>query len=52
MVKKVLLWGTVAFLIFFTAYRPSASAAVFRSIGSGILDIIAGFGDFFESLVS
>jgi len=52
MVKKVLTWGSVAFLIFFVAYRPQAAAQVFKSIGGGIVDIAAGFGDFFSSLVS
>jgi hypothetical protein len=50
-VKKVLTWGTVAFIIFFIAYKPAASVQVFRSIGSGIVAIAGGFGDFFDSLV-
>jgi len=52
MVKKVLTWGFVAFLIFFIAYRPSEAAAVFTSIGHGILDIASGVGDFFSNLVA
>jgi len=52
MVKKVLTWGGVAFLIFFIAYRPAEAAAVFTSIGHGILDIATGFGDFFSNLVA
>ena len=52
MVKKVLTWGGVAFLIFFIAYRPVEAAAVFTSIGHGILDIATGFGDFFSNLVA
>jgi hypothetical protein len=43
MVKKVLTWGFVAFLVFFIAYRPSEAAAVFTSIGHG---------DFFSNLVA
>lgn len=52
MVKKVLTWGGVAFLIFFVAYRPVEAAEVFTSIGHGILDIATGFGDFFSNLVA
>jgi hypothetical protein len=50
MVKKVLTWGSVAFLIFFIAYRPTSAANVAKSIGGGILDLAGGFGDFFTSL--
>jgi hypothetical protein len=52
MVKKILTWGAIAFLIFFIAYRPQSAADVFRSIGGGIMDIATGFGDFFTSLVT
>jgi hypothetical protein len=52
MVKKIVTWGFVAFLIFFAAYRPSEAASVVKSIGSGLLDIANGFGDFFNSLVA
>ena len=52
MVKKVLTWGGIAFLIFFVAYRPQSAAEVVKSIGGGIMDIATGFGDFFSSLVA
>ena len=52
MVKKVLTWCVVAFLVFFVAYRPENAAAVFKSLGSGVVDIAQGFGDFFSSLVA
>jgi hypothetical protein len=52
MVKKVLTWGGIAFLIFFVAYRPQSAAEVFKSLGGGIMDIATGFGDFFSSLVA
>ena len=52
MVKKVLTWGGIAFLIFFVAYRPQNAAAVAKTIGSGIMDLATGFGDFFSSLVA
>ena len=52
MVKKVLTCCFVAFLVFFVAYRPENAAAVFKSLGSGVVDIAQGFGDFFSSLVA
>jgi hypothetical protein len=52
MVKKVLTWSLIAFLIFFVAYRPANAAAVFRSLGGGVVDIAQGFGDFFSNLVA
>jgi hypothetical protein len=52
MVKKILTWGAIAFLIFFVAYRPQSAAQVFRSLGGGIMDIASGFGDFFQNLVA
>lgn len=52
MVKKILTWGGIAFLIFFVAYSPDSAADVFRSIGGGILDIATGFGRFFTNLVA
>jgi hypothetical protein len=52
MVKKVLTWGGIAFLIFFIAFRPNSAADVFKSLGGGIMDIASGFGDFFTSLVA
>lgn len=52
MVKKVLTWAAVAFLIFFVAYNPQEAASVFKSIGNGILSVAKGFGQFFTSLVA
>jgi hypothetical protein len=52
MVKKVLTWALVAFLVFFVVSRPTAAADVVKSIGSGILGLGRGFSDFFTNLVS
>ncbi len=52
MVKKVLTWSLIAFLIFFVAYRPQNAAQVFKSLGGGVVDIAQGFGDFFSNLVA
>lgn len=52
MVKKLLTWLGIAFLIFFIAFRPNSAADVFKSLGGGLMDIASGFGDFFSSLVA
>lgn len=49
--KKFVLWGAIAFLIFFIAFRPSMAADVFKSMGDGVIDVARGFGDFFKTLV-
>ena len=52
MVKKVLTWLGIAFLIFFIAFNPRSAAAVFESLGGTIADIARGFGTFFTDLVA
>jgi hypothetical protein len=52
MVKKILTWGLIAFLLFFIAYRPASAAAVFKSLGSGVADIGSGIATFFSNLVA
>jgi hypothetical protein len=52
MVKKILTWGGLAFLIFFVAYRPTSAADVFKSLGGTLQDIAQGLGDFFSNLVA
>lgn len=52
MLKKILTWGGIAFLIFFIAFRPNEAADAFKNIGGGIMDVAEGFGDFFAALVS
>jgi hypothetical protein len=52
MLKKVLTWGGVAFLLFFIASKPNSAAAVFRSLGNGLVDIANGIGAFFAGLVA
>jgi hypothetical protein len=50
-VKKVLQWALIVFLIFFVVSRPTAAAQVVKSIGSGILGVAQGAGDFFTKVV-
>jgi hypothetical protein len=50
MVKKILIWAGVAFLILFIAYQPSDAAEVFRTVGRGMVSMAQGFGDFIANL--
>jgi hypothetical protein len=52
MLKKVLVWGGVAFLILFIAYNPGDAAEVFRAVGRGIINMAQGFGDFIANLAT
>jgi hypothetical protein len=52
MVKKILRWGGLAFLVFFVAYRPQSAAGIVSSIGGGLLDVANGFGDFFAAVIA
>lgn len=52
MVKKIFVWGGVAFLILFIAYNPGDAAEVFRAIGRGVVNMAQGFGDFFAQLAT
>jgi hypothetical protein len=52
MMKKVLTWLGIAFLIFFIAFNPNSAAQVFSSLGATIGDIARGFGTFFTDLVA
>jgi hypothetical protein len=51
MVKKVLGWGLVAFLVFFVVSKPANAAIVFKQLGSGVAYIAEGLGTFFTNLV-
>jgi hypothetical protein len=52
MIKKVLTWVIVAFLVFFIAFNPKSAATVAQSLGATIGDIARGFGDFFTNLIA
>lgn len=51
MLKKVIIWGGIAFIVFFVAFRPGAAAGVLRTLGEAASDIFQGVGEFFGSLV-
>lgn len=52
LVKKILTWGVVIFLIFFMAFRPENAANITRSIGAVLMALVQGLGDFFSRLVA
>jgi hypothetical protein len=51
-VKKLLTWGSVAFLIYFMAVRPDGAAEIFKAIGGALMAMFQGFGDFLTSLMT
>lgn len=52
MLKKILLWGGLAFLILFIAYNPADAAAVVTALGNGLTNMFQGFGDFVSELAT
>jgi hypothetical protein len=49
--KKVLSFGVVAFLIFYVVTRPSEAAGVTKQIGSWLKSIAVGLGNFVSNVV-
>lgn len=52
MIKKVLTWGGIAFLIFFIAYRPNSAYDVFQSLADTVQGIFSGLVDFVGGLIT
>lgn len=52
LLKKILGWGSVAFLVFFVTTRPGEAADILKAGGNVLIDIGNGIGDFFAALVS
>jgi hypothetical protein len=50
MAKNVLTWVSVAFMVYFVAHRPETAANAVKSLGSGLMVVGQGFGDFFVKL--
>lgn len=50
MIKKILTWGGIAFLIFLVAFKPGTAADVFQSLGSTIAGMAKGAWDFIQDL--
>lgn len=51
-IKKFFAWGSLAFLIFFIAFRPDGAAQMFKTIGGVLMAIAQGIGDFLTSLMT
>ena len=52
MVRKVLTWGMLTFALFYIAYAPEKAVLPFKALGSGIMEIAQGLGEFFGRLVA
>jgi hypothetical protein len=52
MLKKMLVWGGIAFIVFFVAFRPGAAADAVSMLGQTAIDIFEGVGGFFRDLAS
>jgi hypothetical protein len=50
MLKRTLVWGGIAFVIFFIAFRPGAAGQVVSDLGDICADIFVGIGKFFSGL--
>jgi hypothetical protein len=51
-IKKILAWGFLAFLIYFMAFRPDGAAQMFKAIGAMLMAIFQGLGDFMTGLMT
>jgi hypothetical protein len=52
MLKKILTWSAIAFVVFFIAFRPGVAADAIGALGETASDIFEGVGKFFGGLVS
>lgn len=52
MIKKILTWGGLAFLVFFIAYRPKDASGIVGNVVSAVGDVAQGFGDFLSGVIS
>jgi hypothetical protein len=52
MLKKVLTWALVIFLVYFVVSKPAAAAGMVKTLGNWLVDMAHGFGDFISRVVS
>jgi hypothetical protein len=50
MVKKVLKWAGLAFLVYFVAFRPQSAANFVTMVGDTLLNTANGLGEFVASV--
>jgi hypothetical protein len=48
MLKKILVWGFIAFLVFFVTFKPRAAIGVVTVLGNVAVEIFKGIDDFFR----
>lgn len=51
MVKRIITYGGIAFLLFFIVYRPGPAGDVFSAGAGAVSFVIDGFVDFFQGLI-
>ncbi|MCZ2806540.1 MULTISPECIES: hypothetical protein [unclassified Modestobacter] len=51
MLKKVLIWLAIAFVVFYVIQRPEDAAGIVRSAGGALSDAADSLSAFVESLV-
>lgn len=52
MLKKVLVWGSLALLAFIILFKPQEALGVAKILGPQAAEILGGLGDFFNALAS
>jgi hypothetical protein len=50
MLKKILVWGGIAFVVFFIAFRPDAAGDAVSALGDVFVAVFTGIGEFFSGL--
>lgn len=50
MVKKVLTWGLIIFVVFFVVSRPASAAQAVKNTGTMLLNAGNGLGNFLSHL--
>ncbi|WP_299952226.1 hypothetical protein [uncultured Modestobacter sp.] len=51
MLKKVLTWLAIAFVVFYVIQRPEDAAGIVRSAGGALSDAAGSLSSFVESLI-
>ncbi|MGN9776032.1 hypothetical protein ACTMS0_09680 [Micromonospora sp. H33] len=52
LIKKLLFWTFIAFLIYYMAFRPEGAAEMFKAIGAALVAMFQGFGDFLTGIMT
>lgn len=52
MVKKIAVWGGIAFLLFFIAYRPESAMDVLSALGNTVKDVGQAIADLVDRMIA